>query len=410
MAKRANGEGTLSPRKDKSGKVTGWKGAVTVGYLENGREDRRWASGKTQAEVREKLEALKTARNGGMLAAHGVPTVAAYLDDWLSHLEAQGKARNTLSDYRRVIEKRLKPALGKKPLDKLSVLDLERSVSGVVKAVSGSEGQRTLKVMRQALTQAVRWQLIPRNVGEAVTMPRVVKVEMLYWEASEALRFLEHARESRLYALFYTALTLGLRSGELRGLRWQDVDFTGGWMHIRQKANDLEHGEVVLETTLKTDASKRRIKLEAGVMAVFEAHRERLTVTRAQIETPSSTLERRRTRQGIVRVWAEHDLAFPTENGTPFSASNLRRVFNAVCDAAQVKRIRLHDLRHTAATAMIRRGYPPKLVADILGHTDPAFTLREYAHVWEEQREEYAPSAENLYGHSSKVLELSPLN
>ena len=404
--KKANGDGTLSKRL-KDGKLVGWKGAVSVGYKADGKPDRRWVSGKTRDEVKAKMTALEGQKRGGMLAKADAPKVADYLDRWLEHISADGKAYGTMRDYRRVVEKRLKPRLGRFKLDKLNVLDVQGCVNGIVQEVSPSEAARALKLLKAALTQARVWQIVPRNVAEDVKAPKVLKVEMKFWEASEASRFLEYALPHRLYAAFYAALTLGLRSGELRGLRWQDVDFTGGWLNVRQKASDQEHGEVVLEATLKTDASKRRIKLEPVILGVLEGHRGRQAAQRQQINAPSESVQARRSRSGLTRVYQEHDLVFPSEIGTPMSGSNLRREFNPLCDGAGVKRIRLHDLRHTAATAMVRRGYPPKLVADILGHTDPAFTLREYAHVWEEQREELAPSAHNLYGYSSETLTLN---
>jgi len=404
--KKANGDGTLSKRL-KDGKLVGWKGAVSVGYKADGKPDRRWVSGKTRDEVRAKMTALETAKRGGMLAQADSPKLSDYLKRWLEHIEADGKAYGTLRDYRRVVEKRLSPRIGRYKLDKLSVLEVQGCISGIQKEVSPSEAARALKLLKAALTQARVWQIVPRNVAEDVKAPKVVKVEMRFWEATEASRFLEHALSHRMYAAFYTALTLGLRSGELRGLRWQDVDFKGGWLHVRQKASDQESGEVVLENTLKTDASKRRIKLEPVILGVLEGHRARQGAARAAIGAPHPALERRRARTGLTRQWQESDLVFPSEVGSPISGSNLRRDFNDLCDAAGVKRIRLHDLRHTAATAMIRRGYPPKLVADILGHTDPAFTLREYAHVWEEQREELAPSAAHLYGYLSETLALN---
>ena len=405
MANRANGEGTISPRK-KDGKTVGWKGAAVVGYKPDGSEDRRWVSGKTQADVRAKLESLKTARNGGMLAGSGAMTFTEYLDAWLEHLKGKGKAQSTLSDYG-YTALHLKPILGKKRLDKLSVLDIEKAVRATGESISLSAAKRVLTRTRQALGQAVRWQLIPRNVADAVEMPRVPKRALSCWESLEAAKFLEHAQAHRLYALFYLALTTGLRSSELRGLRWSDLELSAGWLSVSHNALEDDKGRMTLSPTTKTDKSARRVRIDAGISNVLLEHQKRQTLEREYIEAPRPDLEKRRERTGVELSYSGLNLVFATELGTLISDSNLRREFIRLCDAVGVPRIRIHDLRHTAASAMIRRGYPPKLVADILGHTDPGFTLRTYAHIWGEQREEFALSAANLYGFSGSSSALN---
>jgi len=406
MANRANGEGTISPRK-KDGKTVGWKGAAVVGYKPDGSEDRRWVSGKTQADVRAKLESLKTARNGGMLASHDVPTFGEYLDKWLEHLESKGKAPATLRDYGYTVRGHLKPLLGKKRLDKLTVLDIEKVVRNAQDKTSPSAALRVLTRCRQALSQAVKWQLVPRNVAEAVETPKRSKTPLVCWESLEASKFLEQAQLHRLYALFYIALTTGLRSAELRGLRFCDLDLKAGWLSVAQNALEDDKGKIVLSPTTKTEKSARRIKIDAGIIGVLLEHQKRQLLEREHIESPRLDLEKRRERMGIELSYSSLNLVFPTELGTPISDSNLRRDFNKLCEVAEVPKIRIHDLRHTAASAMIRRGYPPKLVADILGHTDAGFTLRTYAHVWQEQREEFALSAANLYGFSGSSSTLN---
>ncbi len=100
MAKRANGEGTLSRRKDKAGKTIGWRAAVTVGINEDGTQDRRWVSGKTQAEVQEKLRTFQSEMHSGLVADTEGLTVTAYMTRWADHKEQDGSKPNTLRSYR----------------------------------------------------------------------------------------------------------------------------------------------------------------------------------------------------------------------------------------------------------------------------------------------------------------------
>ena len=129
MVKRANGEGTLSKRKDKSGKVIGWRAAVTVGYKPDGSQDRRWVCGKTQAEVQEKLRAVQSEIHTGMLADTEGLTLAAYLTRWYESKERAGVKPNTVQSYRDTGRLYIVPHIGRVKLDKLRPLDVEHVVS-----------------------------------------------------------------------------------------------------------------------------------------------------------------------------------------------------------------------------------------------------------------------------------------
>jgi integrase len=386
--RRTNGEGTITPhKKDSSGKVIQWKGAISLGYGTDGKLVRRWAYGSTTKEVSEKLDALKTARNTNLLTTDsaGDMTFGAYLLKWLEHTEEHIKHKTFLT-YHRGVHTRLIPILGKKKLEKLTPLDIENALRQMKNEHNADDARRTRVIAGIALNQAVRWQLVPRNVCSSVRAPKVVRKEMQTWTPKEAVTFLETARLSRWHALFVIALGCGLRSGELLGLRWKDVDTRAGWLKVEQQL--LETNQARFGTP-KWD-SVRRIKLSDDAMNALEHHRRMQQTDRAKVGAR----------------WRDFDLVFPTGLGSPLSASNLRsQVFVPLILKAGVKRIRIHDLRHTAATAMIRNRYPAKIVSDILGHRDPGFTLKEYAHVWDEFREEFCPSVQSLYYVPSSVPE-----
>ncbi|ACO45097.1 site-specific integrase [Deinococcus deserti] len=363
MAKRANGEGYIGRRKDGSG----WGGYVTLGYGPDGKQQRRYFSAKTQAEAREKLQALVSERNGGCLSSETL-TLAAYLDRWLTHKQRDVKF-NTHRSYEMTARVHIKPRLGKVQLDKLTPLHIEELVSALL-----AEGQSAkvalgcVKLLRTALTQAVRWQLVGRNVAQSVTPPKHTPKEMQVWTPDEASRFLAVAREHRLYALFYLALATGMRRGELLGLKWESINMLAGTLVVQHNLIDRV-SSVTLETP-KTRASRRTIALSPDTVEALRAHRH------------SQWLEQCKAGE----KWQEHGMVFPSDVGTLMFPANLMGAFRRLCAKARVPAIRLHDLRHTSASLLIRANVPPKVVADRLGHTDPGFTLRVYAHVYEEQR------------------------
>lgn len=171
--KRNTGEGTLVKRRNKVGKTVGWKGAVTVGLLIDGRPDRRWVSGKTVEDTRAKMEALKTTRNAGMVDSGERLTVGAFLDRWIAHKRTDGIKLKTVVAYTETVEKRLKPILGAIRLDKLRPLNVQHAIDLIRERVSVPEARRSRTVLSLALNQAVRWEVLPRNVCQAVRPPKV---------------------------------------------------------------------------------------------------------------------------------------------------------------------------------------------------------------------------------------------
>ena len=209
--------------------------------------------------------------------------------------------------------------------------------------------------------------------------PRTRKAEIQVWTPAQAARFLEVTAGHRLHPLFTLALSTGMRRGELLGLEWGDVDLggAGGELTVRHNLVQDDAGHYVVGAP-KTEAGHRRLLLPADVTAVLADHRSSETRTGVSPEgrTP----------------------VFTTAERAHLCPRNLRRTYRQLMAQAQVPRIRFHDLRHICASLLIRQGVPAKLVADRLGHTDPAFTLRVYTHLFDDQRAAAALPMHQLLG------------
>jgi integrase len=375
--KRANHEGTIFPRKDKTGEIVGYRGSITVGW-KDGRQDRRYFSAKTRDEVRALIQQASLDAKRGMLANAGSLTFGAYLDAWLEHKTRETRA-TTVASYRGIVNAHLRPILGNHRLDKLQPVHVDHLHKTMLeKGVSRRTVQYAHVLMHGALQHAVQRELLPRNVASAVRAPAMQRREMRVWTPEEATRFLENIKRHRLYAMFYLALTTGMRRGELLGLRWADVNLENARLRVRSSLVELNNKLVFSEP--KTQASKRTITLAHDAVRVLEEHHE------------SQRLERER--QGS--RWQDHDLVFPSESGTPMNSGNLVRMFKRLARAAGVPEIRIHDLRHTHASLLALNGVSPKVIADRLGHTNVGFTLQVYTHVFEEQRAVAALPLEEL--------------
>ncbi len=301
-------------------------------------------------------------------------TVAEYIRVWLRDYAEHNVAASTLQRYRGIVESHIIPTLGSRRLADLRPIDIQAAYTRWLSPGGrcGSEmrglSPRTVlhhhRLLREALNQAVRWQLLARNPCDSVEPPRPTRAEVKVLDGREAKRLLDAAKAEPLYALYHTAVTTGARLGELLALRWQDVDFEGSRMSVSRTVRRYSDNGYVFSSP-KTHRSRRPIALDAKTKDVLLEHRRR-------------QLERRLL---VGPAYDDQDLVFATSTGTPLGDSTVRTTFTRILQAAGLKRIRLHDLRHTAATLMLKAGVNPKVVSDRLGHSTISITLDIYSHV-----------------------------
>jgi len=222
---------------------------------------------------------------------------------------------------------------------------------------------------------------LARNVASLATRPRIKRQEMVTLSPEETRSLLAAAAGDRLEALYVLAVTTGMRQGELLALRWRDVDLQTGMVQVRTTLQRSKDGFVFSEP--KTDRSRRQVALTK--VAVAALRRQRI----AQAEE--------RLRLG--GMWEDNDLVFANELGKPIEAGNLlRRSFWPLLERVGLSRIRFHDLRHTAATLMLGRGVHPKVVAEMLGHSQIAVTLDLYSHVTPTMQREATAALDAVLG------------
>lgn len=395
MGKRASGEGTISKR-IRDGKVIGWRGGVTVGHDEQGKQLRRWVSGQTREEVVKELQARQRDLHDGKLNTKSGVTLGQYLDEWLDHKEGRGIRPNTLRSYRDSARLYLKPHLGRVSLEKLSPRDVEQLLVKLHKAgKSPAVTNYALRVLRMALKRAMHLGIVPRNVAVSVEPLRRERAEMSVWTAEQAQAFLDTTRTHRLHAAYYLAVMSGMRRGEILGLKWKDIDWEGRRLHPRQQILEVRRpgkegkrhaGKETISSTsvelgaLKTAKAKRRVILSPGTLARLREHQAAQS----------------REKEELGPDWNDEGFVFADPFGRPTLPRTFYGAFRQLMDEAGVPRIRLHDLRHTAASLMIQQGIDAKVVSDRLGHADVAFTLRVYTHLYEAQREEAAFDLDDL--------------
>jgi integrase len=362
MGKRGNGEGSIYEHK-RNGKKVGYRGSYTVHTAKGVK--RRYVTGKTREEARQKLAREIAHRDGGLVFEAGNQTVGEYLERWLETSVRGSVRESTYGSYGRQARRYLVPAIGTVKLKRLSAMHVQGMYRAMLdKGLSPRTVQYTHAVLHRALKQAVRWGLIPRNVSEDVDRPRLRREEIRPLDRAQTRHLLKTAGESgdRFEALYVLAVHTGMRPGELLGLKWEDLDLDGNGGSLRVN-RALSNGKL---TEPKRKRSRRRIDLSAGSVAALKVHRKR-------------QLEERVQKAGL---WRDHGLVFPSSVGTPLSHCNVVRAFKQLLKRASLpEMVRLYDLRHTCATLLLNGNVHPKYVQELLGHASIAQTLDTYSHI-----------------------------
>jgi len=353
--KRAAGEGTLRQRPDGR-----WEWRTPPSFPVK----KSLYAWRQEDVLKKRDEFLKDFEQGLDLDAKKL-TVAEYLDLWLEEAVEGSVWYTTFRDHKRNVRLHLKPAIGRIRLKDLTRMHVQRFINQKVKE---GYAPRTVRyahtTLSKALTQAVDWDLVPKNVASRAKLPKQKRKKRETLSAENVGAFFSAASEDRFGALYVLAVTSGLRPGELLALKWEDVDLEAGALSVRSSVSEDEGGPVIREET-KTSAG-RRLELLPVAVEALKKHRLRQN-------------EERLRYQGL---WRDLGLIFPSTTGTIMRRNNLhRRSYKPLLKKAGLPDIRLYDLRHTFATLMFENKEQLKLVSEMLGHASVRQTADTYTHV-----------------------------
>lgn len=359
--KRANGEGSVHQRKDGR-----WVAAVSFQDTDGVRR-RRTEYAPTQKEALDKKRVMIEARNAGQLLPPSRETVGEFLEHWLRDVVPVKRRPATVQVYRSIVTHHLIPAIGHLRLDRLRPEDIDRIQRA---ATDAKLSPRTISVIRAtlavALNVAVTRGYMARNVVGLVDAPRIEPYTGVVLTDQEARRLLAAAAGDRFEAGYALALYLGLRMGEVLGLRWQDVDTKTKRIHIRVQ---LEHaGPPPVFAEPKTKDSRRTLPLIGELALLLSQQRQRQLEERLASRAPLP----------------DYGLVFTRANGEAFGEASIRARFRELLATAGLPPMRFHDLRHSCATLLASAGVSSRLSMAILGHASLQVNQMVYTHVMEE--------------------------
>lgn len=346
-----------------------WSYVVRELDSRTGKTKPRWVGGfATRAAARKARDQARHAINRGTYVAPQSLTVGEFLDRWIDAHSVSLKP-STAQSYRANIDRYLKPAVGREPLQFLSPARLSAVFKKLYEG-GGAKGNplspRTVEfaraVLRRAMQDAVMDRLIDANPVVGTKRPRVAKPGHATWTGRQLQAYLSHVSETRWSPLWTLGAATGMRRGELMALRWEDMDLDAGLVHV-------EHSVTYQGRKRTTATPKNHERRDVAI----DPH----TVT---------ALRSWRTRQAGERLaWGEahrdvEGLLFTWEDGTPVHPDYASKTFIKSQQGSELPRLTLHELRHSHATILLRAGVPVHVVAKRLGHKDPSVTLNVYAH------------------------------
>ncbi len=383
------------------GKDGKWHGRVTVGIRDDGKPDRRHVERKTRAEVTNAVRELERQRDAKTVRKPGRPwTVKAWLTHWIENVAPLTVNDNTMVGYGVAVRKHLIPGLGAHRLDRLKPEYIEafyaKMQANGSKPATAHQAHRTL---RAALNEAVRRGHLGKNPVQLAKAPRVGEYEVDPYNVQEVKRLLNAAGRQRNSARWAVALALGLRQGEVLGLKWDDVDLEGGFLVVRRSRHRPQYAHGCAEpcgrkaagycpqrrrtnpdtSTTKSRAGRRAVGLPEQLVDLLRAHRQVQDVER------KTAGER----------WVEGGWVFPDEQGSIPSHRRDWAEWKSLLVEAGVRNGRLHDARHTAATVLLILGVSERAVMGLMGWSTTAMAAR-YQHMVDAVRTDVARQVDGL--------------
>ena len=363
MAKRRpSGDGMVRRRPDGH-----WEGRIVVGHKENRDPIFRYVYASTQKELLAKLHQKLDAYVGIELTEDSRMTLSEWLDRWLAEFAATTVRPSTLDGYRNYVQHYIKPYLGDKQVSQVTSIDVQKLYTKLKREgrvrehpefghqLSDAMLNRIHATLHRAMKIAEREHLIAKNPTEGVAVPKPNYRPKQILNDEQLETFMEAIQRDDVWRdFFYTELTVGLRCGELCGLRWEDFDEGMGTLKVQRTVHAKRKGVLDIGEP-KTGKGKRKIILPATTAAVLR-ERKKTTLTE----------------------WIVPQALKPEEPTNPHSAYVRMKT---ILKNEELPSIRFHDLRHTFATHALTSGVDAKTLAGILGHTNASFTLDTYTHV-----------------------------
>ena len=384
--KRANGEGTIV-KNMRNGVQKGWRASITIGRDDNGKIKRKEFIGKTQQEVKKKLEEYKKEMLLGTISSDDKITVSEWYYTWLFDYRIKDLKPKSFEKYEGIYRNYIKDSeLGKIKLKDLRATHIQRYYNKLqdTKPISTIKGINTR--LKPCLGEAEKQGYIQKNYCKMVTLPKdnnKKKIQVLTQQQQKL--FIEAIKGHKLEVLFLIALGTGLRLGELLGLKWSDIDFNTGILTVNRTLSRVKNQTTgkyeIIEQTPKTKNSNRTIPIPNDILNKLKEHKKNQS----------------KQRLFVGEGYINNNYVFTDDIGNPIDDKKPGRNLKSTLTKLNIEPIKFHALRHTYATRLFEANVPPKTVQVLMGHYDISITMDIYTHVMEDAKLEAIEKLNNIF-------------
>ena len=384
--KRANGEGTIV-KNMRNGVQKGWRASITIGRDDNGKIKRKEFIGKTQQEVKKKLEEYKKEMLLGTISSDDKITVSEWYHTWLFDYRIKDLKPKSFEKYEGIYRNYIKDSeLGKIKLKDLRATHIQRYYNKLqdTKPISTIKGINTR--LKPCLGEAEKQGYIQKNYCKMVTLPKdnnKKKIQVLTQQQQKL--FIEAIKGHKLEVLFLIALGTGLRLGELLGLKWSDIDFNTGILTVNRTLSRVKNQTTgkyeIIEQTPKTKNSNRTIPIPNDILNKLKEHKKNQS----------------KQRLFVGEGYINNNYVFTDDIGNPIDDKKPGRNLKSTLTKLNIEPIKFHALRHTYATRLFEANVPPKTVQVLMGHYDISITMDIYTHVMEDAKLEAIEKLNNIF-------------
>ena len=372
--RRGNGEGSVTKLKNGL-----WMGRVTIGRKKDGKLDRKSLYGSTRAEVTAKMITLQNELQTGNYISTDM-TLGLWLTTWLKEYKAINLKPITYDVYETQMNCNIIPDIGDIALKDLKQQDFQRFYNKKYNSgygLSSATIRKIHNIINAALNQAVENNLMHKNVGKNIQLPKLVKPQVKAFSLPEQNRFFEAAREYRLYNAFIVNVDTGLRAGELIALTWNDIDLENGLIRVNKNVISIKNrdkaavtkNKLIVQDSPKTEASNRTVPL-----------------TKRSLQILKEMYESRTT-----------EIVFPSEKNTYVSLRNYQRTFYKILEKAGMDKCSPHVLRHSFVTRCFEKNVQTKVISEMVGHAKLAHTTDIYTHIMLDIKRDAVNALDELY-------------
>lgn len=364
-----------------------------------GQRRQKWYTGYTTKKAAEaELAKLMHQKQTGAFVEPSRLTVADYLRRWLEDYARPNVSGKTFERYQQIVNNSLIPDLGSVALGKLQPLQIQNLYSAQLQSGrkngdGGLSAQTVLhhhRVLRKALAQAVRWNLLSANPADRVEPPRVVQVEVKPLDEMQSAWLMEVSQGTRLYVPILIALYTGMRRGEILALRWLDVDLDAGYADVRRALEYTKERGLIFKEP-KTRRGRRRVSLPGDLVTALAEHRLKQEEYRAQLG----------------EAYHENGLVVCVEDGSVWKPPAFDSAYRQLLKRRNLTGPTFHALRHSHASHLLRSGVEPKVISERLGHSKVSFTLDQYVHLLPGMQEDAASKIDAALGAARKKIQPS---